>query len=349
MRWKNSIFILFVALSLSSCKTDLDRFRENYSLEISNDKKDWNEDDTVQISLLDAGSIGADSVVWTQNARIIDDVVGNTLSRKLTNQPYGTLTYKATIYKDGKIARVSTNINRKNPTAPKIYGYTTANIYPHADSTYTQGLEFHNGKLYESAGQYGESDIRITQVETGEILDKKELSKDVFAEGLTILNDRVYQLTWKGRFGYIYDLELNQTGTFKYGNSKEGWGLCNDGTYLYKSDGTDKIWKLDPETFEELEYIQIVSDKKSFTQINELEWVDGKIYANIYQENAVMIVNPETGALEAVVNLTDLKDQIPNWSKDDNVLNGIAYDKQADRLFVTGKRWSKIFEITINK
>ena len=347
--WKNSILIAFVALSLSSCKTELDRFKENYSLEITNDKKDWKADDTVQISLVDDASIGADSIVWYQNARRLDDVEGSTLSRKLTNQPLGELTYKAVVYHNGMVASTSTTITRKNAVAPKIYGYSIVDTYPHPSDAYTQGLEFHNGKLYESTGQYGESDIRITQVETGEVIQKKEMSKDVFAEGLTILNDKVYQLTWRGRFGYVYDLDLNQTGSFKYNRSKEGWGLCNDGEFLYKSDGTDKIWKIDPDTFEELEYIQIVSNKKSFKEINELEWVNGKIYANIYQENAIMIVNPTTGALESVINLGDLKNQIPNWDKDDNVLNGIAYDKATNRLFVTGKRWEKMFEIEIKK
>lgn len=349
MNWKKPIFIAFVALSLSSCKTELDKFKENYSLEITNPKSDWNENDTVKISLIDAGSIGSDSIVWNQNAHRIDGDEGNTLSRKLTDQPYGVLTYEATVYSDGKIARTSTSITKNNPVAPKIYGYSIINTYPHKDSTYTQGLEFYEGKLYESAGQYGESTVRITQVETGLVLKEKKLPDTVFAEGLTVLKDKVYQLTWKGRFGYIYDLDLNQTGQFKYGNSKQGWGLCNDGEFLYKSDGTDKIWKIDPETFEEIEYIQIVSNKKSFTEINELEWVNGKIYANIYKENAVMIVDPKTGALESVINLTDLKDQIPNWNKDDNVLNGIAYDKSTDRLFITGKRWNKMFEIEIIK
>jgi len=363
MNWKNSIFILVVVLSLSSCKSELDRFRANYSLEVTNEKKDWKEDDTVQISLLDAASLGVDSVVWTQNASKIDGVDGNTLSRKLNNQPYGELTFTATVYQNGRIARSSTSINRKNPEAPKIYGYSIVNTYPHSNA-YTQGLEFHNGRLYESAGQYGESNIRITQVETGEVLQEKELPDTVFAEGLTVMNNKVYQLTWKGRFGYIYDLDLNQTGQFKYGRSKQGWGLCNDGEFLYKSDGTDKIWKLDPETFEELEYIQIASTEKVYqvlkrkglnkksefiTKINELEWVNGKIYANIWELNIIMVVNPKNGALEAMIDLEKLKDQIPNWSKDDNVLNGVAYDQETNRLFVTGKRWDKMFEIEIKK
>ncbi|WP_231717789.1 glutaminyl-peptide cyclotransferase [Nonlabens sp. YIK11] len=349
MNWKYCVLVAFVALSLSSCKTELDRFKSNYSLEITNEKNNWSDDDTVQISLVDDASMGADSIVWYQNARKLEDVEGNTLSRKLINQPLGTLTYKAVVYRNNMVATAATSINRMNPAAPKIYNYNIINTYPHDESAYTQGLEFHNGKLYESTGQYGESDVRITQVETGEVLEKNELGKDIFAEGLTILDDKVYQLTWRSRFGYVYDINLNETDTFKYNQSKEGWGLCNDGEFLYKSDGSDKIWKLDPDTYEELEYIQIVSNKKTFEKINELEYVDGKIYANIYQENAVFILDPKTGALEGVLNMTTLKDQIPNWDKEDNVLNGIAYDKSTNRLFVTGKRWPKMFEIEITQ
>jgi glutaminyl-peptide cyclotransferase len=326
----------------------MDRFRKNYQLEITNPQKEWNDDDTVKISIVDDAGIGVDSVLWRQNGRKIDDVDGITLSRKLTNQPLGTLTYEATIFQDGRIARTSTTINRKNPTVPTIYKHEVVNTYPHSDA-YTQGLEFYDGKLYESAGQYQESDVRITQVETGEILKKQELPETVFAEGLTVMDDKVYQLTWKSGFAYIYDTDLNRTGEFKYNRSKQGWGLCNDGEYLYKSDGTDKIWKIDPNTYEELEYIQIVSNKKSYKNINELEWVNGKIYANVYQENLIFIVNPKNGALEAAIDLTTLKDQVDNWDKEDNVLNGIAYDPQTDRLFVTGKRWDKMFEISIKK
>ncbi len=349
MNKKYAVFIGLIALSLSSCKTEIDKFKSNYDLEIINDKKDWNIDDTVQISLVDRDAMGVDSVVWSQNARRIDGVVGSTLSRKLTDQPLGELTFKAQIYRNGMVTTAATSIERKNSSAPAIYSYTVKNTYPHASDAYTQGLEFHQDSLYESTGQYGESQIRITTVETGEVLKSMSLPDHVFGEGLTILNKKIYQLSWRGKYGYIYDLNLNQTGAFKYNQSKEGWGLCNDGEFLYKSDGTDKIWKIDPETYEELEYIQIVSDKKTFNNINELEWVNGKIYANIYQENAVFIVDPLTGALEGVINLTRLKDEIPNWDKEDNVLNGIAYDQKKKRLFVTGKRWPKMFEIEITK
>jgi glutaminyl-peptide cyclotransferase len=347
MQANKFIILLLIAISLSGCKTEIEKFNDNYSIAIDSPKSSWSEEDTVTITLNDSDNLGMDSIVWTQNAKKIEGVDGVTLSRKLKNQPLGTLTFKAHIYNDGRKTTVSTNIQRFNPNKPVIYQHEVVNIYPHDTGSYTQGLEFYGDSLYESTGQFRESDIRITNVVTGETIKKVDLPASQFAEGMTILNDKVYQLTWQSKIGYVYDLGLNKVGEFAYNESKEGWGLTNDGKKLYKSDGTDKIWIIDPITYEEEGYIQIVSDRKVFEKINELEFIDGKIYANIYQQNAIMIVDPSTGALESVINLTDLSKQIPNYSQNDNVLNGIAYDKKNDRLFVTGKRWEKMFEIKI--
>jgi glutaminyl-peptide cyclotransferase len=343
------LILLFLALSLSACRTQIEEFYSNYSIEIEDQKNIWTDNDMVNITLSDSNNLGMDSVVWTQNARKIEGAVGNSLSRKLKNQPLGVLTFKAHVYKDGRVATAATSIKRFYDKAPVIYQHEVINVYPHNNESYTQGLEFYGDSLYESTGQFRESDIRITNVETGETIKKVDLKGSQFAEGMTILNKKVYQLTWQSRIGYVYDLGLNKIDEFAYNQSQEGWGLTNDGKKLYKSDGTDKIWIIDPITYEEEGYIQIVSNKKVFEKINELEFIDGKIYANIYQQNAIMIVDPITGALEGAISLTDLSEQIPNYSKDDNVLNGIAYDKKNDRLFVTGKRWEKMFQIKIIK
>ncbi|WP_124981336.1 glutaminyl-peptide cyclotransferase [Nonlabens xiamenensis] len=347
MNWRYSLSLVLAALSLSACKTEIDRFKDNYALEINNPKSSWSDTDSVELSLTDESSMGVDSVVWTQNAARIDGASGVSLSRKLTNQPLGKLTFKAKVYKDGMSTTVSASIKRLSNIKPKIYNYRIINTYPHPTESYTQGLEFHEDKLYESTGQFKESDVRITDVETGETLKKVELPLSQFAEGLTILDNKVYQLTWKSRMAYIYDLELNPIGDFAYNESKEGWGLTNDGQYLYKSDGTSKIWKIDPVTFRELGYIEVVDNQQIYKKINELEWIDGKIYANVYQENLIFIIDPSSGAVEAAINLNSLVKQVPEFSGDDNVLNGIAYDKMNNRLFVTGKRWSKMFEIEI--
>ncbi|MGB5981456.1 MAG: glutaminyl-peptide cyclotransferase [Nonlabens sp.] len=351
MHWKKAIFFVTIILSITACKTEEEIFTNNFKLVIENDKSAWKSGDEVRLSLKDEGDLGMDSIVWSQNARKIEGGNGVSLSRKLTkNDPIGILTYKAHIYKNGRKAVAKASIKRLNPKKPVIYKYRKVNAYPHSPESYTQGLEFYGDSLYESTGQFRESDIRITNVETGETVKKVDLPGSQFAEGMTIMNDKVYQLTWQSQIGYVYDLGLNKIDEFAYNESKEGWGLTNDGKKLYKSDGTDKIWIINPETYEEEGYIQIVSNKKVFKKINELEYIDGKIYANIYQENAIMIVDPSTGALEGVVaGLSALTTEIPNYSENDNVLNGIAYDKKNNRLFVTGKRWEKMFEIEILK
>jgi glutamine cyclotransferase len=349
MNLKYLVLMMVVALSLSACKTDIEVFKENYRLDITNSKLKWSEEDTVQISLLDDASIGIDSVVWTQNAARIDVTGGSTLSRKLKNQPYGNLTFKATVYKNGMNATVAAQIKRMPTQKAKIYNYKILNTYVHDTLSYTQGLEFYGDSLYESTGQYRESDIRITHIATGETIKKVNLPESQFAEGMTILNDKVYQLTWQSKMGYVYDLDLNKIDDFKYNQSQEGWGLTNDGTYLYKSDGSSKIWKIDPDTYEELGYIEVVSNDRIVSKINELEWINGKIYANVYTTNLIMIINPTNGVVEAAINLNTLKEEVSNYSEKDNVLNGIAYDKKNKRLFITGKRWPKLFEIEILK
>ncbi len=341
--------LLFIAatLLLSSCKTSVEKFNTSFSVELKNPKTVWKQGDVVELEVFNEYDIETDSIVWTENARRIEGAVGSKLSRKLTNQPLGELTFKAHAYKDGRVSTAKSSIKRFHSKKPKIYSYEIVNTYPHLEESYTQGLEFYGDSLYESTGQFRESDIRITNPTTGEVIKKVELPDSQFAEGLTIMNDKVYQLTWQSQIGYVYDLNLNKLKTWPYNSSKQGWGLTNDGKKLYKSDGTDKIWIIDPATFKEEGYIQIVSDKKIFRKINEMEWVNGKIYANIYQNNGIVIVDPATGALEAVINTGTLKNQISNYDEQDNVLNGIAYDKKNDRLFVTGKRWGKMFEIKV--
>jgi glutamine cyclotransferase len=230
---------------------------------------------------------------------------------------------------------------------PKLYTYKVLESYPHDMQAYTQGLEFFGEGLYESTGKYGQSSIRRTDPQTGEVMQKVMLGDRYFGEGLTVMNDKVYQLTWRENIGYIYDREsLEQTGTFVYGESKEGWGLCNDGNKIYKSDGSERIWILDPDTMTEEEYIEIYTNKSKITNVNELEWVDGKIYANRYEKDAVAIVDPATGAVEGVIDMAGLKDQVTQHPEL-NVLNGIAYKGEPNILYVTGKNWDKLFKIEI--
>ena len=237
-----------------------------------------------------------------------------------------------------------------NDKRPDLYTFEIINTYPHDPTSYTQGLEFYKGELYESTGQFGESKLRKVDYKTGEVLKNIELNSGYFAEGLTILNDKIYQLTWQADTGIIYDANtFEKLGIFRYDLSKEGWGLCNDGTSLYKSDGTENIWTLNTSTFTEDNKIQAYTNTGKIGRLNELEWVNDKIYSNIYENTGIAIINPENGATEGVIDFTPITKLISNYSSNDNVLNGIAYNPETETLFVTGKRWDKLFEVKIVK
>jgi glutaminyl-peptide cyclotransferase len=191
--------------------------------------------------------------------------------------------------------------------------------------------------------------LRKTNLETGEILKNVKLADRYFGEGLSILNGNIYQLTWNEGEGLVYDLKsFEKTGTFKFNQSKEGWGLCNNGNQFYKSDGSEKIWVLNGKTMAEESFIQPTTHKSISTQLNELEWVEGKIYANTYQRDGVAIINPENGAIEGLIDFHGLRDKVTQHPKLD-VLNGIAYNPNTKKLYVTGKNWDKLFEIEIVK
>lgn len=264
----------------------------------------------------------------------------------------GNKLLNAAVQYDDGAAEISKPIKLLAPTAPEIYTYEIIKEYAHDNRAYTQGLEFYNDTLYESTGKKGRSSLRKVDLKTGKIIQKTDLEDAYFGEGITILNDKIYMLTWRSGLGFIYDLNLNKTDSFKYAQSKEGWGLTHDGEKIYKSDGTEKIWILNPETLVEEGFIETVTNKSVNNSANELEFVDGKIYANVYQKPSVMIIDAESGAIEGVVNFGGLSDKVSHhdtWSDTDNVLNGIAYNAKSDTFFVTGKEWDKLFEVKILK
>ena len=233
---------------------------------------------------------------------------------------------------------------------PKLYSYKIINEFDHDISSYTQGLEFDNEfNLYESTGQYGYSSLKKIDFKSGTVLNKLFLDNSYFGEGLTIVGDDLYQLTWKKNIGFVYNKnDFQLIKSFNYDKSLEGWGLCNDGFNIYKSDGTEKIWILDPKTLKEISYISVVTNNKVITKINELEWHNGKIYANTYQFNKEvgLIIDPISGSVEGVIDFNGLKQKVKQHEKLD-VQNGIAFHKRRNTFFVTGKNWNKLFEIKI--
>lgn len=235
----------------------------------------------------------------------------------------------------------------------QAYTYKIINEFPHDSKAYTQGLEYHNGFLYETTGRNGASTLRKVALKTGNVLQKVALDKKYFGEGMTIVNDKIIWLTWKGKKGFVYDLEtFKLEKEFSYTKSKEGWGLTHNETELIKSDGSNKIWFLDAETQKEKRFIQVYNHKQSIDQLNELELINGKIYANYWQKPLIAIINPKNGVVEGIADLRGLKVEMEKTQKlasQEDVLNGIAYDKENNRIFVTGKNWGKLFEIQLIK
>ncbi len=261
----------------------------------------------------------------------------------------GNRVLKAMVSYDGGSEEITKNVRILSENAPSIYTYEIVNTFPHDKEAYTQGLEFHNDTLYESTGHKGTSWLRKVDFKTGKVLRQIDLDDTYFGEGITIMNDKIYQLTWKAKTGFVYDLtKFEKTDSFQYGESREGWGLCNDGTKIFKSDGTEKIWHLNPNTLIEEGYIETVTNKSVFNRANELEYVDGKIYANVYQKESMMIIDATSGAIEGVINFGGLKSKVTQHDKLD-VLNGVAYHPTRKTFFVTGKNWDKLFEVKISK
>jgi glutamine cyclotransferase len=226
-----------------------------------------------------------------------------------------------------------------------VYTYNIVNTYSHDRNAFTQGLVFEDGVLYEGTGRFGQSTLRRVELETGVVLQIRELSDQFFGEGIAIYEDKIIQLTWQSNIGFVYDkdsFELLQE--FNY--STEGWGITHDGERLIMSDGTSTLHFLDPQTFEEIGQLEVFDNDGPITRLNELEYIQGEIYANIWQTDWVARIAPETGRVIGWVELGGLL-TAEDLSEPVDVLNGIAYDAEADRLFVTGKLWPKLFEIEL--
>jgi glutamine cyclotransferase len=240
----------------------------------------------------------------------------------------------------------NTNASAAPPAAP-VYGYEVVNTYPHDQQAFTQGLVFQDGALIESTGLEGRSTLRRVELQTGRVLQKVDVPRYFFAEGLTLFGGKLYQLTWKGEKGFVYDPQTFQkTGEFKY--EGEGWGLTHDADSLILSDGTNQIRFIDPNTYQVRRTINVKDGAELVLEINELEYVRGEIYANIWHEDRIARIDPRDGHVAGWIDLAGLL-KPGEASSEEAVLNGIAYDEAGDRLFVTGKLWPKLFEVRLRQ
>ncbi|WP_408672357.1 glutaminyl-peptide cyclotransferase [Lutibacter sp.] len=339
-----SLFSLFIFIILFSCNSKY-QFILNSPKKIQSNKE-------LTISISEKNNKLIDSVQFSIDLKKIKNN-GNSTTLKINNYKLGKHTITAIIFYESKTEKVMKPIYFMADSTPNVYTYKIINTYPHDKNAFTQGLEFYNGFLYEGTGHKGSSSIRKVELKTGKVLQQLNLDSTYFGEGITIFNNKLYQLTWQSGIGFVYNLEtFKKEKEFKYTKSREGWGLTHSNEKLIKSDGTERIWFLNPETLIEESYIEAYTNKQKVEKLNELEYINGLIYANIWQKNSILIVNPKTGKVEGVANLNSLKTEIlKEQTLDDNdeVLNGIAFDKENNRIFVTGKHWSKLYEIELIK
>ncbi|WP_027076019.1 glutaminyl-peptide cyclotransferase [Maribacter antarcticus] len=340
------VFLAFIA----SCGSGNQKPSSLFDIVLNGNKTTLQQGDKLGVSIKNLTDIKIQKVVYRIDETTLK-IDGNIL--ELDIPKLGNKTLIASITYDSKTVEISKNLKVLAAKAPEIYTYTILNEFPHDNKAYTQGLEFYNDTLYEGTGKNGRSFLRKTDYSTGKVLQQIDLDKIYFGEGITILNNKIYQLTWQSKKGFIYDRkELKKLDNFQYGESTKGWGLANDGEKLFKSDGTEKIWFLNPDTMMEEGYIETVTNSSIFNKANELEYVNGKLYANVYQKPSVMIIDAKSGAIEGVVNFGGLSAKITkteNWVATDNVLNGIAYHPTRKTFFVTGKDWDILFEVELHK
>ncbi len=231
--------------------------------------------------------------------------------------------------------------------APVSLDYTVVGAFPHRVRAFTQGLVVHDGALVESSGRYRQSSVAILDLESGEVRRERALADNLFGEGLALAGDRLYQLTWRAGKALLYDAAtLEPAGTMSY--SGEGWGLTHDGRHLIMSDGSAELSFRDPADFSEVRRVTVTDGARPVKRLNELEWVEGRVYANVYLTSRVVVINPQDGVVQAELDLTPLfrkaRDQVQA-----GVANGIAWDSKARRLFITGKNWPAIYEIKVRQ
>ncbi|WP_372774541.1 glutaminyl-peptide cyclotransferase [Mangrovibacterium sp.] len=232
---------------------------------------------------------------------------------------------------------------------PELYSYEIVNTYPHDTNHFTQGLEVHENQFYESTGQNGESSIYRFDLQSGKVLQEVPLDKQYFGEGITIVNNKIFQLTYKAQKCFVYDLNsFARIDSFSY-NTAEGWGLTHDGEYLIKTDGSEFLDFVNPETFQVVKRIPVYDDKGPVTNLNELEYYEGYVYANIWQTNFAVKIDPKTGQIAAKIDFSGLMSVMYNPSKPIDVLNGIAFNKTNGKMYVTGKLWPNLFEVKLTK
>jgi glutamine cyclotransferase len=314
---------------------------------VENDISNLKIGDKILIDFKIEDEIKLDSLVFFINNNYILSTENNIIQYNFDSKSYkvGVQNFKIIAYKDKKSKSFEKMLTFKSDIIPQKLNYKVVKSYNHDENAYTQGLVFYKGVFFEATGLETKSSLRKVKLENGEIIQSFVLPNNIFGEGITIFNDKIIQVSWQDKLGFVYDINsFDIIQQFTY--NTEGWGLTNDDTKLYMSDGTNIIYVLDPNNFMIIDKIQVYDNSKPVKYLNELEFINGKIYANIYLTDDIAIIDPSNGKVDAYVNLAGILPSSMQSQKTD-VLNGIAYDKEKNRIFVTGKNWKLLFEITI--
>ncbi|WP_278035824.1 glutaminyl-peptide cyclotransferase [Flavobacterium nitratireducens] len=356
MKKYNLLSFILLGTILSNCGDTKNRENTIFNFDSSTISAQYQPQERLDLSILNPKAKAVDSIVYYINDTKIKTVKGlEKLSFELKNQKLGYQNIKAVVYFEGENAETTTRIEVVSNITPKLLQFNIVNTYPHDTNSFTEGFEFYNDTLYESTGSgTSGSGIKCTSYlrkydyRTGKIFKQIDMDTAYFGEGITFINGKLFQLTWQDKKGFIFNANtLQLEKTFTYEKEIEGWGMTHDDKYIYQSDGTEKIWKMNPNTQKMVDYINVYSGSSKIKSVNELELIDGKFYANIWQKDAIAVINATNGAVEGILDLSTLR-KLTKATPDD-VLNGIAYNPKTKTVFVTGKNWDKTFEIKINE
>nr|WP_315157585.1 glutaminyl-peptide cyclotransferase [uncultured Flavobacterium sp.] len=357
MKKHNLLIPILLGITLIGCGDTKKGENSLFTIDDSAFPAHFTSPESVSIGVLNPKSKEIDSIAYFVNDKKVGSTKGSEKFKfELKDQKLGYQFLKATIYFGSDSSDATKRIELVSNVTPKLLKYKIVNTYPHDTASFIEGLEFHNDTLCESTGSGSSSSgiayksyFRKYDYKTGKIYKQIDLdSKKYFGEGITFINGKLYQLTWQEKTGFIYDAKtFKLEKTFTYDKDIEGWGMTNDGTYIYQTDGTEKIWKMDPKTQKMIDYINVYSGESKIKAINELEWINEKIYTNVFEKDAIAVVDPNTGAVEGILNMSGLR-KLANVTPAD-VLNGIAYNPKTKTIFVTGKNWDKMFEITVSE
>ena len=349
MKKLNFLSIILLGAIIVSCNGSKSATEKYFSFDESKFKSEYNNDDSLSLRLLNGENKKIDSIVYFVNDKNIGSKKRlDPLTFSLKDQKLGYQNLKALVYFEGENQEITSRVELVSNVTPKLLNYKIVNTYPHDTSSFTEGLEFFIDTLYEGTGLRGFSKLLKTDYKTGKIYKSLKLEDQDFGEGITFINNQLFQLTWEEKKGFIYNVNTWKVEkTFAYDKPIEGWGMTNDGKVIYQSDGTEKIWKMNPANQKMIDYVNVYSGSSKIKSVNELEYINGKIYCNIWQKDAIAVVNPENGKVEGIINLAGLRKFIKY--KEAEVLNGIAYNPKTKTIFVTGKKWEKLFEISVSQ